>query len=74
MIGFSDVLCRYSLGTNPRGVMECWWWWNVDGRIAWIGLLGLLEHLGLYQLIVVFTHACIVASVDDMVVYLSDIS
>ena len=22
MVGFSDVLCRYSLGTNPRGVKE----------------------------------------------------
>ena len=22
MVDFSDVLCRYSLGTNPRGVKE----------------------------------------------------
>jgi hypothetical protein len=52
MVGFSDVLCRYSLGTNPRGVKDLW---SLHLLLMW---LDCLHSLSCY----VVTHACIIVT------------
>ena len=56
MVGFSDVLCRYSLGTNPRGVKE---YVFIHYTLVTI-LVGL--SVGLSSCIIA-THACIIVLV-----------
>jgi hypothetical protein len=59
MVGFSDVLCRYSLGTNPRGVKE---YVFIHYTLVTI-LVGLSVGLSSYSIsCIIVTHACIIAT------------
>jgi hypothetical protein len=47
MVGISDVLCRYSLGTNPRGVKEyLFFQYTLVTILMWLDFFGLLDCLG----------------------------
>ena len=65
-LDFSDVLCRYSLGTNPRGVKEL-------VSLSYISYYTLGGWITYYIVVVVccysfvVIHACIIAIVLDMV-------
>jgi hypothetical protein len=61
-LDFSDVLCRYSLGTNPRGVKEL----ISLSYISYYTLGGWITYyICCYSFVVI--HACIIAIVLDMV-------